>query len=562
MSTVILRKRYGHYWFRVNELVQPHTYLVDQVMHRLGPQPVHTYWDWVIRHITYPYGHPAWDDMHTEQAFWRPTLWGRRPKFFYRQADYWEFPGEVLRDRVGDCFTGDTEILCIEQGEYKRIPIRDLESKVGQVYALSYNWETDQWEPKLITKFWRQGVRKVVQVTLRNGTQFRVTPDHRFFTHRYGRLKVKNQQLQRTFEEKSLRDIEPGREALACARQIPALDAIPQASSHLLWLEGAYVAEGWHDPKTGGHLCIASDNPLYRQETLSHLTALGASGRESKRQVHAYVSVHKSWVKDHLWTVGFDSYSVHMFPRHLSGNPEQLETWLDGYARGDGYLHPVNTCQGSCRMRVYNTQSDQLAKDLRLVHLILGRPLHVGRVRDPRPHRQTRWMLTENTNSLFNRPIRPDIGRVSIKSVEEVGEEEVFDITVADNHNFLLADSQVLAHNCKDSAALLTSMLRHVLTDRQVYMSVGYYQDRGHHHLHAWTTIFLPDGTPLALDTTYKTPLAMTEWVTETPHYQPFWRANDHRTRVLQPVLARQAYGADLRLEASASQATTRYVTG
>ena len=217
MSTVILRKRYGNYWFRVNELVQPHTYLVDQVMHRLGTQPVHTYWDWVIRHITYPYGHPAWDDLHTEQAFWRPTLFGRRPKFFYRQADYWEFPGEVLRDRVGDC---------------------------------------------------------------------------------------------------------------------------------------------------------------------------------------------------------------------------------------------------------------------------------------------------------------------------------------------------------KDSAALLTSMLRHVLTDRQVYMSVGYYHDHGAHHLHAWTTIFLPDGTPLALDTTYPHPLAMTEWVTETPHYQPFWRANDHRTRVLQPVLARQAYGADLRLEASASRSTTRYATG
>lgn len=205
MRHVVLRKRYGQYWFRVNELIQPHTYLVDRLMAQLGTQPVHAYWDWVIRHITYPYGHPAWDDQHREQAYWRPALFGRAPLFVYVQRDYWEFPGEVLRDRVGDC---------------------------------------------------------------------------------------------------------------------------------------------------------------------------------------------------------------------------------------------------------------------------------------------------------------------------------------------------------KDSAALLTSMLRHVLTDRQVFMSVGYYQDHGRHHLHAWTTLFLPNGTPLALDTTYARPLPSTVWVTESPHYIPFWRANDHRTRVIRPDLAQQAYGPDLRWEA------------
>lgn len=222
MMTVALRKRYGAYWFRVNELIQPHTLMVDRLMHQLGPRPIHTYWDWVITHIRYPYGQIAWDDHHTERAFWRPTWFGRAPLFLYQQNDYWAFPGEVLRDRVGDC---------------------------------------------------------------------------------------------------------------------------------------------------------------------------------------------------------------------------------------------------------------------------------------------------------------------------------------------------------KDSAALLTSMLRHRLGPRQVYMSVGYYLgDHGHRHLHAWTTIFLPDGTPLALDTTYSRPLPRDQWVLETPHYLPFWRANEVRTVLLRPDLARKAYGHDLALvparEASARLTPTRYATG
>lgn len=214
---IILRKRFGNYWFRVNELIQPHTYLVDRLMDRLHYATVHEYWDWVIRHVEYPYGHPAWDDLHKESAFWRPTLFGRAPRFAYVQPDYWALPGEVLRDRVGDC---------------------------------------------------------------------------------------------------------------------------------------------------------------------------------------------------------------------------------------------------------------------------------------------------------------------------------------------------------TDSSALLTSMLRHFLSDKQVYMSVGWYENRGKRHLHAWTTLFLPDGRPLALDTTYERPLPAHRWILESPHYQPFWRANDRRTLVLQPIMAQDAYRGDLRIQASAPSKAIRYATG
>lgn len=211
---VILRKRFGPLWFDVQDLITPQTYMMQQLMRRLGRRTVHSYWDWVIRHIAYPFGNPAWNDEHRQQAYWRPTWFGRAPRFVYRQMDYWEYPDEVLRDRVGDC---------------------------------------------------------------------------------------------------------------------------------------------------------------------------------------------------------------------------------------------------------------------------------------------------------------------------------------------------------KDSAALLTSMLRWVLSPRQVYMSVGWYHDHRHRHLHSWTTIFLPDGTPLALDTTYSRPLPAHQWVLEAPHYRPLWRANDQRTRILHPHEAQRTYGSDLRLQASAQVFTRSY---
>lgn len=213
---VILRKRFGNYWFGVNELIQPHGYMVQEMARRLGPMTVHAYWNWVITHVQYPYGHIAWDDQHREQAFWRPTWFGRAPLFTYHQADYWAFPGEVLRDGVGDC---------------------------------------------------------------------------------------------------------------------------------------------------------------------------------------------------------------------------------------------------------------------------------------------------------------------------------------------------------KDTAALLTSFLRRSLKPNQVYMSVGWYNDGHQRHLHAWTTVFLPNGTPLALDTTYPRPLGRHEWVTEAPHYVPFWRANDARTVLINPHAAHQAYGHNIRIIASAPPRTARYAT-
>lgn len=104
MAEIILRKRYGNQWVRVNSFIQPHDWMVEQLIQ--GPlrgASIHEVWDWVIQHIAYPWGRTSWNDWHQMQAYWRQGLFGRTPKFRYHQPDFWSYPGEVLRDRMDDC---------------------------------------------------------------------------------------------------------------------------------------------------------------------------------------------------------------------------------------------------------------------------------------------------------------------------------------------------------------------------------------------------------------------------------------------------------------------------
>jgi len=51
--------------------------------------------------------------------------------------------------------------------------------------------------------------------------------------------------------------------------------------------------------------------------------------------------------------------------------------------------------------------------------------------------------------------VLPGLFGKSIKSAVDYGEEEVYDITVANDHNFFLSDSGILVHNCEDVSSAL-----------------------------------------------------------------------------------------------------------
>jgi|GEM_PF-4526309 len=91
-----------------------------------------------------------------------------------------------------------------------------------------------------------------------------------------------------------------------------------------------------------------------------------------------------------------------------------------------------------------------------------------------------------------------DIGLLKVKKIEGYSQEHVYDIEVADNHNFILANG-LLVHNCANKSFLLTSMLRTFLGPEQVKCVLGNLYN-GHAAGHAWVQVNL--GQELVVEAT------------------------------------------------------------
>jgi len=390
--------------------------------------------------------------------------------------DYFQTAAETLRtlrlnqrqgkNGYGDCLPLDIKIIALADGKYKVRYFGDL--KIGDE-VLSYNWKEGKFEPRKITAIMEKGALPVLEVKLRNGSSFQSTLDHHFFkwNHSFYRHATHNRNGHPFFRQRlSEIDYKHSYEnSILLAREIPSLN-LQQAKDAQLWLEGAYAAEGWSE---GGHTCISGDDPSYKFQTAACLIQTDTCFAMSKRSKSSYFRIHASPLRGTLEQMGHNAFDKQFIESRLSASRKQLELLLDGYAKGDCYLNPRNSDirynneeginPNSHRVRVYATSSDELASQLRLLHLILGRPLHSWyQTNHQGAGKSPIWRLTENTNSAFNKEILPGISKVSIKEIKELGKTEVRDITVEGNHNFVLADSFIIASNCEDVAALLATV--------------------------------------------------------------------------------------------------------
>lgn len=442
----------------VREFVQPHDAQVQALYQEIGPDAWQCY-RWVCENISYA----------------------------REMGEFWQYPYETLARGSGDCFTEDTKIVTLNpEGRYEAKPIAELSHHEGY-QALSYDFGEQRFCFQPIIDFIPKGYRSVYRVSLRNGTSFKCTLDHRFFAD--------------DGEPISLSSINRN-QTIYCARRIPALNWNSHITSDELWLSGLYLAEGY--PKQHGStcLCLANDNPTIQTNVIKCLDRLGMSYSPPTRKRHAYITIRKQnraskagYVKKRLLEMGSNSMDKHMPDEFLSLNRKQLVTLLEGFIRGDGYYPKRGKIHQPVRFStkprgnrpkprlMHSTSSSNLASQIRLAPLILGRPIytyyqkHHGGV-----GKHPIWRLYENNNSRFNKPTLHDLSHVSIKSVEPCGEEPVYDITVANTHNFLLADTSVLAHNCEDTSLLLASLLNNFSTS---YVVLGEYLGYGH----AWVQL-------------------------------------------------------------------------
>jgi len=360
--------------------------------------------------------------------------------------DYWKTPYEFMLES-GDCLEENTDIL-IKDGIKK---IKDLE--LGDL-VLSYNYDKKQYEYKKVINKWDKGILEGNIIKLLNGHKIIATDEHRF----YCRSRESDKER---YEIKRLKDINFNywvKKHIHCVCLLP--DGNVDVNKDLAYIMGIYLAEGYSEKY---HIRIAQDKKDIRKKIEQALNNLNVSYSKSKRTVHASYSILKSGIKDDLRKLGLNSFDKKIPLETLTWNKKSLFKLIEGMLDGDGTdrnkkWNPDNS------LWEFSTSSEQVAKMFNIIcRKVYGNCWFYKQENHQGVGIKPIYRLRYNPKGLSNKEIFNGISRVSIKSLEKVSGKHYYDIEVEDNHNFVLADSGVISHNCEDFARFAVDVLVRII---------------------------------------------------------------------------------------------------
>ena len=124
LETIAVRKRFGDEWTDVRDFVRPRDYMVRQVVSQKPDWTIEELWQWVINNIRYPAGSFSHMDDHRFYAYHPniPLIGRFFPLYGYSTRDYWEFPAEVLRDRMADCEGSAVTLVSMLRSVWRDLP--------------------------------------------------------------------------------------------------------------------------------------------------------------------------------------------------------------------------------------------------------------------------------------------------------------------------------------------------------------------------------------------------------------------------------------------------------
>ena len=456
--------------FRLNELLDIDDPVLEYA-HKL--RTIKEIAEFVITQVDYPlkFGKPT--DKHYNN--WFGGLCCHKIT-----EDFWQRASETLRTvnlnkkygkkGYGDCLTGDTKIITVRDGRYNLESLNELRRYGWEgVKVLTYDFSKNEWTFRPITNFYDKGVRDTWEVTLRNGTSFRVADKHKMYVIKKSYSMNPNNHLYAKmpyyidlmyfddFRERWHKAKQKCAYQLPLAKKIPALGTVDVNKSEL-YIEGHYAAEGW---KEGGHVATSGDI----RKVKNHADKLRIPYSITKNNNSVPELFFKaSYMKDRLENMGRQAFDKHFLYDRLSLSESGIKALLEGYNDGDGYIEPKRKLPSGRRQDsvevIYNTSSDKLAEQLCFMTRILGKYFykwhqlhHQGAGKKPI------WRIYVYRKMKTWKNITPYLVNMSVKSIEYQGRERVYDIEVADTHNFVLADSGILVHNCEDTSILFTTLM-------------------------------------------------------------------------------------------------------
>lgn len=388
------------------------------------------------------------------------------------KIDYWKTPIEFMNDGGGDCLEENTRIL-VKNGIKK---IKDL--RIGDL-VLSYNYISKEYEYKKVINKWNKGILEGNIIKLRNGYNIIVTDEHRFFC----RISERNR---KNYKIKKLKDINLD---YWCKRQIHCVYYLPEGdidiNKDMAYIFGIFLAEGFGDKK---HVRIAQDKKNIREKIENALDNLGVPYSKSRRIISAYYSILNSEIRDKLKKLGSNSFNKQMPSEVLNWNKKSLMKLIEGMLDGDG-TDRNKEWNLSNDLWEFSTSSEQVAKMFNIIcRKVYGNCWFYKQENHQGAGNKPIYRLRYNPKSYFNKEIFNGISTVSIKSLEKISNKHYYDIEVEDNHNFVLADSGVISHNCEDWARWYVDILVRIQKkeDARFIIHSGYnkarWGDELHHH--------------------------------------------------------------------------------
>ena len=353
-----------------------------------------------------------------------------------------------------DCFTGDTKIIVysIVTKSYDYVKITEL--NLSEHLAVSYNESKQKIEFKKIINIVNKGKQKIKKVKMNLGGEFRCTNDHKIscFVNPNSDPSIKYKPL----SDFSLDKNKSGSNQIPSILRLPELNSIIMDEDYLK-LQGIYCADGYARRENGDSFCLAGDTQQFVDENKTILNNLDLEYTFNDIPQHKYYNVrgNTSW--------GIKGVYKH-FDNNISGLPiNQIKILLKPYLERDAYIMNKTKELGNRSWCIDDkyimaTVSDKLATQLKILHLILGKHCysHIDNyqysdaVRQPIHRIHTSTTKKELLNGLTNK---------RIKSIEDAGEEDVYDIEVDDNHNFFLAETGVLVHNCENHDHMVVALI-------------------------------------------------------------------------------------------------------
>ena len=438
-----------------------------------------SYLIWLIikPHLPAPTDHGVWERVKKQPItvfnalmaavkYKSDPLWGVLDYTLY-DLDYFFFTGAEDKALYGrDCLPKDEKI-------FTPTGVKTVgELRVGD-QVLSYNFELKKCEYKPVCNIWSSGIKKEYRVKFRNGMSSRMSGSHKLLvTRRYGGPLPKQYHAEPI--EDLLANPKKRNRPIKCA----SLIKYPYTSTDIPWLTrdlcfvlGYYMAEGWkhkRKDRPGYVVCMGGHDIPEHIEPL--LLKGGIPYSISYRSIDNLPTVRlsKSIFRDYLVNIKDNSFEFHI-PKELNMLPlEKLKSIAEGHLLGDGHIRPSGES-------THTTSADNLTEYLIELGFKIGDPFTVGwrsssggAGKTPRPI----WRIINNPNSYFKKFFGWDgMSEVGVSSITETGRNiDMLDIEVEDNHNFFMASSGCLAHNCDDHAYIWYNYLKDNRIAAETYM--------------------------------------------------------------------------------------------